>query len=276
MRRAVVGLARPCCVAAAAGSPAAGRDARIAAARGARAASARGVRRPRLDTRALEHVPLVGRSAAARSPPTTSSSGTCPGRSGSATASCGWSPSGAACAGADGRDLPVRLGHDQLGPAATTRARRSSRSATGGPRSGRGSPRGRGPVAGVLAAARRPRVASPRSTSWRCYGHGPDDGPDAPPLARRRRRGAATRGKRLGEPRLRPGWHRSPSTGGPGALRLARRRRASAGGCAGDAVPTSRCTWSLNLAVGGDWPGAPDAATPFPSALEIDYVKVSR
>jgi beta-glucanase (GH16 family) len=29
-----------------------------------------------------------------------------------------------------------------------------------------------------------------------------------------------------------------------------------------------------NLAVGGSWPGAPDATTPFPSDLEIDYVRV--
>ena len=29
-----------------------------------------------------------------------------------------------------------------------------------------------------------------------------------------------------------------------------------------------------NLAVGGDWPGAPNASTPFPSQLEIDYVRV--
>ena len=30
----------------------------------------------------------------------------------------------------------------------------------------------------------------------------------------------------------------------------------------------------LNLAVGGDWPGAPDASTPFPSYFEIDYIRV--
>ncbi len=30
----------------------------------------------------------------------------------------------------------------------------------------------------------------------------------------------------------------------------------------------------LNLAVGGDWPGAPDASTPFPSYFDIDYVRV--
>lgn len=30
----------------------------------------------------------------------------------------------------------------------------------------------------------------------------------------------------------------------------------------------------LNLAVGGDWPGSPNAATPFPSQMLIDYVRV--
>ena len=32
----------------------------------------------------------------------------------------------------------------------------------------------------------------------------------------------------------------------------------------------------LNLAVGGPWGGPPDAATPFPAAYEIDYVRVWR
>jgi beta-glucanase (GH16 family) len=30
----------------------------------------------------------------------------------------------------------------------------------------------------------------------------------------------------------------------------------------------------LNLAVGGNWPGTPDAATPFPQQLLVDYVRV--
>jgi beta-glucanase (GH16 family) len=29
----------------------------------------------------------------------------------------------------------------------------------------------------------------------------------------------------------------------------------------------------VNLAVGGDWPGYPDESTPFPSYLEVDYVR---
>ncbi|MGA8110011.1 MAG: family 16 glycosylhydrolase, partial [Acidobacteriaceae bacterium] len=30
----------------------------------------------------------------------------------------------------------------------------------------------------------------------------------------------------------------------------------------------------LNLAVGGDWPGSPDATTPFPSTMLVDYVRI--
>jgi beta-glucanase (GH16 family) len=30
----------------------------------------------------------------------------------------------------------------------------------------------------------------------------------------------------------------------------------------------------LNLAVGGDWPGMPDASTTFPSTMKVDYVHV--
>ena len=30
----------------------------------------------------------------------------------------------------------------------------------------------------------------------------------------------------------------------------------------------------LNLAIGGDWPGPPDAATPFPSEMLVDYVRI--
>jgi beta-glucanase (GH16 family) len=32
----------------------------------------------------------------------------------------------------------------------------------------------------------------------------------------------------------------------------------------------------LNLAVGGDWPGNPDASTTFPQAMLVDYVRVYR
>ena len=30
----------------------------------------------------------------------------------------------------------------------------------------------------------------------------------------------------------------------------------------------------LDLAVGGDWPGPPDASTPFPATLLVDWVRV--
>jgi beta-glucanase (GH16 family) len=39
-------------------------------------------------------------------------------------------------------------------------------------------------------------------------------------------------------------------------------------------VPHEPMYLLLNLAVGGDWPGAPDETTPFPSAYLIDYVRV--
>ena len=32
----------------------------------------------------------------------------------------------------------------------------------------------------------------------------------------------------------------------------------------------------LNNAVGGDWPGAPDASTVFPQRMLVDYVRVSQ
>jgi beta-glucanase (GH16 family) len=32
----------------------------------------------------------------------------------------------------------------------------------------------------------------------------------------------------------------------------------------------------LNLAVGGQWPGSPDATTTFPQRLTVDYVRVYR
>lgn len=49
-----------------------------------------------------------------------------------------------------------------------------------------------------------------------------------------------------------------------------------------DTVESTRGPWVydhdfymiLNLAVGGDWPGPPDASTPFPSRMLVDYVRV--
>jgi beta-glucanase (GH16 family) len=38
-------------------------------------------------------------------------------------------------------------------------------------------------------------------------------------------------------------------------------------------IPQTKMYLLANLAVGGDWPGAPDDQTPFPSAMEVDYVR---
>ena len=40
------------------------------------------------------------------------------------------------------------------------------------------------------------------------------------------------------------------------------------------AVPHQLMYIIANLAVGGDWPGSPDANTPFPSYYDIDYIRV--
>ncbi len=39
-------------------------------------------------------------------------------------------------------------------------------------------------------------------------------------------------------------------------------------------VPSVPMYILANLAVGGDWPGNPDATTPFPSYMDIDYIRV--
>ncbi|MDB6022114.1 MAG: Beta-glucanase/Beta-glucan synthetase [Pedosphaera sp.] len=41
-----------------------------------------------------------------------------------------------------------------------------------------------------------------------------------------------------------------------------------------DSIPQTKMYILLNLAVGGDWPGAPDDQTHFPAAFEVDYVRV--
>jgi beta-glucanase (GH16 family) len=40
------------------------------------------------------------------------------------------------------------------------------------------------------------------------------------------------------------------------------------------AIPHEPMYLLVNLAVGGSWPGAPDASTPFPSFYDIDYIRV--
>lgn len=42
----------------------------------------------------------------------------------------------------------------------------------------------------------------------------------------------------------------------------------------GDAPFDQRFHLLLNLAVGGNWPGGPDEATPFPAEMEVDFVRV--
>jgi len=39
-------------------------------------------------------------------------------------------------------------------------------------------------------------------------------------------------------------------------------------------IPQGRMFLLVNLAVGGDWPGAPDEKTKLPAAFEVDYVRV--
>jgi beta-glucanase (GH16 family) len=39
-------------------------------------------------------------------------------------------------------------------------------------------------------------------------------------------------------------------------------------------IPKTKMYVLVNLAVGGDWPGAPDDKTIFPAAFEVDYVRV--
>ena len=42
----------------------------------------------------------------------------------------------------------------------------------------------------------------------------------------------------------------------------------------GKGVPDEPMYMTANLAVGGDWPGNPDAATHFPGYMDIDYIRV--
>lgn len=43
-----------------------------------------------------------------------------------------------------------------------------------------------------------------------------------------------------------------------------------------DHVPTQPMYLIINLAVGGDWPGAPDDTTIFPASFDIDYIRVTQ
>lgn len=83
------------------------------------------------------------------------------------------------------------------------------------------------------------------------------------------------RGNEWTHPEVRRGWHTFAIDWRPGKLAwlvdgVVRWR------VTGAAVPKERMYLVANLAVGGEWPGAPNEETPFPSALTIDYVKVWR
>ncbi|MBO0838434.1 MAG: family 16 glycosylhydrolase, partial [Actinobacteria bacterium] len=39
-------------------------------------------------------------------------------------------------------------------------------------------------------------------------------------------------------------------------------------------IPSKPMFLMLDLAIGGDWPGPPNAETRFPASLDIDYVRV--
>ncbi len=39
-------------------------------------------------------------------------------------------------------------------------------------------------------------------------------------------------------------------------------------------IPQVKMYLLVNLAVGGDWPGAPNDQTQFPNSFEVDYVRV--
>lgn len=71
------------------------------------------------------------------------------------------------------------------------------------------------------------------------------------------------------------------SVDGVTTLRLVSRRLDPAGGWFTAAAPDrpqapfdQPFSLILNLAVGGDWPGGPDASTPFPATMLVDYARV--
>ena len=81
-------------------------------------------------------------------------------------------------------------------------------------------------------------------------------------------------GERWRSASMRSGWHRFAIDWRPGVLRWLvdgrERWRVE-----GDAVPSTPMYVVLNLAVGGDSPGDPNAATRFPSRFEVDYLRVT-
>jgi beta-glucanase (GH16 family) len=84
-----------------------------------------------------------------------------------------------------------------------------------------------------------------------------------------------SRGKTVRWPGIAAGWHTYAIDWEPDELRWIVDGR-TRWRVRGRAVPHEPMYLVVNLAVGGEWPGAPDAATPFPSALLVDSVKVWR
>ena len=72
---------------------------------------------------------------------------------------------------------------------------------------------------------------------------------------------------------LADGWHVFALDWKPGSLRWLV-DGVEAWRVVGDQVPAEPMYIVANLAVGGDWPGPPTEATPFPSSFELDYVRV--
>jgi len=86
---------------------------------------------------------------------------------------------------------------------------------------------------------------------------------------------AKQRGERWADGGLRSGWHTFAIDWRPGNLAwlvdgVVRWR------VRGAVVPSTPMYLIVNLAVGGQWPGAPGSSTTFPSALLVDSVKVWR
>ena len=80
---------------------------------------------------------------------------------------------------------------------------------------------------------------------------------------------------------LSDGYHDYGVIWGPNAIAMTLDGRTYMTVSASDPLPTNFWNFNhpfyllLNLAVGGNWPGAPDATTAFPATLSVDYVRVT-
>jgi beta-glucanase (GH16 family) len=172
--------------------------------------------------------------------------------------------------GSDGRDYPYASGMISSGP------RPGRRRAKFAFRYGRAAIRARVPAGRGLWSAfwllPASRESKPEIDVMEVIGQRPDT--VEMHLHWRREDGEVERrGKEWRQPSLRRGWHTFAIDWRPGRLAwlidgVVRWR------VRGRAVPSEPMYLVANLAVGGDWPGPPDATTRFPSALAIDWVKV--